>query len=187
MKGDTFMSSFCRSVGAVATLWLMLPPVGAPPAYAEPRRTAEIKTALHGLASGETLVVRGVETLPGAPPIHMEVEFWTDGGTLVKRSAGDLSASRPLSFLVSRQELTSASPLAAVRAVIRISSEAGFSQNQAFLNYEFYTLASPSDRCGGGCSVCSHDSGFACAPTSQGGVDVMCEGGATVTKITDGE
>jgi hypothetical protein len=181
------MTSQRRSVGVVAALGLMAPLVGAPAARAdEPRRTAEIRTALLGLAQGETLVVRGVETLTGAPPIHMEVEFWTDGGALVKRSAGDLSSGRSLRFVVGRQELASASPLASVRAVIRISSEAGFSQNQALLNYEFYTVAGPSDRCGGSCSVCSHDSGFSCAPTSQGGVDVSCEGG-TVTVFTAGE
>ena len=142
----------------------------------EPRDTAEVRTPLHGLGRGESLVARIVETLPGAPPIQVAVDFVDEGDDVVKRVRGTVGPGSPFRAVFARTELRTGSRFSSVRAVVRLDREGGFSRNIALLNFDFYDEAGLVDRCGGGCSICAHD-GFSCAPASQGGPDVICDNG----------
>jgi hypothetical protein len=170
------------AAGLAAAAILLL----SPAARAQSGGSAEIKTPLHTLAKGESFVLRAVETLDGAPDLQLAVTFFDEGGRLVKQVNGSFGPGRPARFEIARSELGGRGPTAAVRAVARLSRDGGFRENQALLSFEFFKLRLPTDRCGGLCTICQNPD-FACLPSSQGGAEVSCEGGAAVTDFVAGQ
>jgi hypothetical protein len=174
-----------RAVSAPALVLLL----GASAGWGQEPSASEIKTPLHLLGHGGTLMVSAVETNEAAPPISATVRFLDERGRLVKRVVGEFGPRNPLLVGVSRSELRGTEPFAAVRAVVDIKRPDGFGRNQAAIRFALFEKGGATG-CGSGCSICPRVSlttgqDLSCAAHEGGrGPEVICDGDILVTNFT---
>jgi hypothetical protein len=146
---------------------------------AEGPTSAEIRTPLHELGAGKSLVVRAVETRSSAPAVTLVATFFDAQDQVVKTVTGVVSPGHPATFRLTRADMQTDELSPTARAVVVVKRDGGFDQNQTLLDIKLVNRSGP-DGCGGSCSICSRV-GFSCAPPQTGSTpSVVCEGAAVV-------
>jgi hypothetical protein len=170
------LSNVVAVCGCAMAMTLTPAPTGALDATEGPT-SVEIRTPLHEVGLGKTLVIRVVETRPSAPAATLIATFLDAQDRVVKTVTGVVSPGHPVTFQLTRAEMQTSLLLPTARAIVVVKSEGGFDENQTLLNFELVDRTGPNG-CGGSCSICSRV-GFSCAPPQTGHTpSVVCEGAA---------
>jgi hypothetical protein len=118
----------------------------------------EARTPLHGLGSGESLLIRVAETHGDAPPFSVSVLFFNERNASAGERSGLVTPGQPVTFLLDGAGLPR-TQYPAVRAVIRLSRRhtalpSDFSIGSEFLGSvgsDVLGRRSPTARVGGFC------------------------------------
>lgn len=102
-----------RCLGALLLAACVVPTVFA---VALERTSVTLKTALYGLAPGDVLIVRGVETRRDAPASQLSVVFLNERDEVVGRGTHTVRPGEPAAFRVGHDSLGLGGPFPAVRA-----------------------------------------------------------------------